>query len=83
MLKDLDEMLVKYENLGSRSQRTFGRLRYGSEGCEGCEWHLYPLDLKCTNAQILREVVSRPFPSTSNIIRSVSLNAHMRNLKER
>ena len=35
VLKDLDEMLLKYESLGSKSQRTFDRLRYGMEDVNG------------------------------------------------
>ena len=35
VLKDLDDMLVKFESLGSKSQRTFDRLKYGMEDLNG------------------------------------------------
>ncbi|KAL6722363.1 hypothetical protein ACLMJK_001470 [Lecanora helva] len=35
VLKDLDQMLIKYESLGSKSQKTFDRLRYGMEDVNG------------------------------------------------
>ena len=40
VLKDLDALLVKYESLGTRSQRTFDRMRMGREDLNGIRQRL-------------------------------------------